>query len=360
MVEAGYFPLFSGLRVSLHTEKGSPPLTLSKDDVVEAKVVRSFGSDKALLLINGRNITAKTPVPLRQGAVLSLKVHEASPFPALKLLGIRIPDQDALNIPALYSAIKDNVWKLASEALQDHGLPKEGLSLFRELMNEVTQRLFLEGSPELLREFIEKSGLSWETKLRKGLLNKTIKENDLTKLVKGDVKGLASQLLSLTKEKSVSLERLVSTIKSLQLLNHLSLEHTRQIFVPIPMQFPHGPFNVGQLLIQLPKKEEDGYRKRKTRKDYVRITFLLELSQLGPLRADLSIRGKEIQGMFLLSTEEAKALIEKNIPVFMRRIRERGFSFHFMACQLRDPDIVQQSLLKEIIYDTENTINLVA
>jgi hypothetical protein len=360
LVEAVFSPLFSGLRVSLHAEKGSPPLTLSKDDVVEAKVVRSLASDKALLLINGRNITAKTTVPLRQGAVLSLKVQEASPFPALRLLGIRIPDQNALSIPALYSALKDNVWKLTSEALQDHGLPKEGLSLFRDLMNEVTQRLFLEASPELLREFIEKSGLRWEAKLREGLLSKTTKGHDFPALIKGDLKGLASQLLASGKGKTLSLERLVSTIRSIQLLNHFGLEHARQIFVPIPMQFPHGAFHVGQLLIQLPKREEDGYRKGKTRKEYVRITFLLELSRLGPLRADLSIRGKEIQGMFLLSTEEAKALVEKNIPIFMRRISERGFSFHFMACQLKDPDIVQQSLLEELIDDAEHTINLVA
>jgi len=85
-----------------------------------------------------------------------------------------------------------------------------------------------------------------------------------------------------------------------------------------------------------------------------------ELSNLGPLRADLTIKGKEIEGRFLLTKEEAKLLIEKGIPIFVSRLKEKGFSVRSMECHLKDPEIVKQSLIEEIIHQEGNTISLVA
>jgi len=302
---------------------------------------------------------ARTYAPLREGKVLSLKVEEISPTPTLKLLGIELPDSNTLNISTVLSAIKENLWKSLFENIHLYGLSKKALSLFRELINDLSLRLFLKPPPGLLRILIEKSGLSWEAKLRRLLTNKGIGGDNLNKLVEGDLKGLISRFLALGGEKQVLLKRFVSTIKNIQLLNKLGLEQDRKIFLPIPIQFPDGLFTVGQLLIRLPQKGKDEYRRRQSGGDFFRITFLLDLCNLGPLRADLTMKGKEIGGKFLLTRKEAKLVIEKGIPIFISRMKERGFSIHSIECHLSEPEVVEQSLIKEIIQEQGNTISLV-
>lgn len=363
MIEVSY-PPSSASKISLQPEANPKSfLKLFKNEVVEGSVIKSSSLGEALLLINGRRVMAKTYVPLREGSVLSLKVEEIVPIPTLKVLGIKFTDSDAINISMILSAIKENLWKTIFENIHHYGLPKEALSLFRELMTDLSLRLFLKSNPELLRVFIDKSGLSWEGKLRKAALTRTIGRDNLNKLIEGDLKGLASRFLALKGENGVLkdvLERFVSTIKNIQLLNHLGLEQERKIFLPIPIQFSNGLFTVGQLLIHIPQKGKDGDTKQGIDKKFFRITFLLELSNLGPLRADLNIKGKEIGGRFLLTKEEAKLLIEKSIPIFISRLKEKGFSVRSMECHLKDPETVKQSLIEEIFQEEGNTISLVA
>jgi hypothetical protein len=227
-------------------------------------------------------------------------------------------------------------------------------------MNELSLRLFLKPSPELLRIIIDHSGLSWESKLRRLLIDKKVGGDNLNRLIEGDLKGLISRFLALKGEEEVFLKRFLLVIKEIQLLNRPGPEQDRKIFLPIPMQFPDGPFTVGQLLIHLPQKGKDEYGRQKNGKDFFRITFLLDLSNLGPLRADVTLRAKEIEGQFLLTNKEAKFVIEEGIPVFIERMEERGFSIRCIECHLKDPEIVKESLIKEIIQEEDNTISLVA
>ena len=361
MIEVSY-PPFSTSKISLQPEANSKPLLkLFKNEVVEGKVVQSFSSGNVSLLIKGRGVMAKTYVPLKEGNILSLKVEETVPIPTLKLLGIKFMDSNAINTSILLSAIKENLWKSTFENINHYGLPKEVLSPFKELIHYLSMGLFLKSTPELLWELIDKSGLNWEAKLRNIVLEKKIGgAADLDKLVQSDVKGSISRFLALTDEEGGFLKRFVSVIKNIQLLNHLGLEQDRKIFIPIPIQFPDGLFTLGQLLIHLPQKEKDGNTKKKIDKNPFRITFLLELSNLGPLRADLSIKEKEIGGRFLITKEEIKLLIKNNIPSLINKLQDKGFTVSSIECHLKNPEIVKQSLIREIIQEEGNTISLVA
>ena len=335
-------------------------LQLFKDEVVEGKVLESYSLDRALLLLKGKRVNARTHVPLREGRVLSFKVREVFPTPILKLIGARFTDSDAAKSSAIRRAIEQNLWKTVMENVPQYGLPRETLTLFRRLMVHLSMRVFATSPPELLKVLVDQSGLRWEAKLRKALLNKRTGRDDLNRLIEGDLKGLASTLLALKGEKGALLKGFVSTIQDIQLLNKVGLEQEGKLFLPIPMQFPDGLFTVGQLMIQLPQREEDeGKGRKKDNKSLFRITFLLELSHLGPLRADLAVRGKDIKGMFLLTREEARLRIEENIPIFISRVKERGFSLH-IECHCNDPEIVKKPLIAEIIQEEGSTISLVA
>jgi hypothetical protein len=354
-------PSSSPSKISLQKETHPKSfLTLSKNEIVEGMVLKSFSLSKALLFIKGRRVMARTAVPLTEGRLLSLKVQETVPVLTFKLLGTKPADLDIVSIALILSAVKENLWKSTSENIAHYGLSREALSRFKELMDDLSRGLFSKSGPDLLRLLIDKSGMSWEAKLREALHNKTIGRDNLAQLIDGDLKGLASKFLGLKGESAVLLKRLVSTLTHIQILNHLGLEQEEKIFLPVPIQFPDGLFTVGQLLIQLPQKEWDEHRKKKAHKDLSRITFLLDLSVLGPLRADLSIQGQAIEGRFLLTKKETKERIEKGIPLLVSRLEERGFSVLSMECHLKDPLIVNESLIQEIIPDEGYTLNLIA
>jgi len=355
-------PLSSASKISLRPE-GSVKnrLKFSKNEVVEGKVLESLPSGKVSLLIKGRRITANSGMPISQGKVLLLKVEEILPVPSLKLLGIKFQASKAINIPTILSAIKENLWKAISENRNLSELPKGAVTKFKELMDDVSMRSFFESKPEAyLKKMIDKSGLSWEAKLRKALIHNTVSGNNTNKIIEGDLKGLASKWLTLNKEKGVILKRFVSTIQNVQLLNQTGLEQDRKIFLPIPIQWPGGSFAVGQLLMHLPEKGEDESQSKERKKDVFRVSFLLELSHLGPLRADLTIKDKEIEGRFLLTKEETRRLVEKNIPIFIDSMKERGFSIGHMACHLKDAETVKEPLIKEIIHEEGSSVSLIA
>jgi len=360
LIQVGY-PTLQASKISLQSEENSTSIPkLIKNEVVRAKVLKSISLNKSLLLIKGREVLSRTHIPLSEGTILSLKVEEVFPNPVLKLLGTKINNIDAVNMSMILSAIKENLWKSLFEGINHYPLSETDIKKFRELMNDLSQRLFLKSEPDLLKKIIEKSGLCWEAKLKKIILQKTIGNDDFNKLAAEDLKGLGSKIISLMEGKEVLLNRFLAALENVQLINHMGLEQDRKIFIPIPIQFPDGLFTVGQLLIQLGQEKKGGHEGEKGNKGLFKISFLLELSNIGPLRSDLTIKEKEIYGRFLLTNEETKRLIEENLPTFINNLNKKGFSVLNMECQIKAPEIVKKSLIKEIIKEEGCTISLVA
>jgi hypothetical protein len=354
-------PAWQAFKIDLQSKENStPPPKLIKNEIITGKVLRSFSLSKSLLFIKGKKVIAETRVPLREGMKLSLKVEEASPNPILKLLDTNINSRRVVNTSIILSAIKENLWKSLCEGLKHEPLFGTDIKPFRQLMNNLSQRLFLKPEPDLFRKIIENTGFCWEAKLKNLFLQKRTGKPSISKLAKGDLKGLGSKIFSLMEGKQVLMKRFLSTIENIQLLNHMGLEQDRKLFIPIPIQFPDGFFTVGQLLIQLNQKKKGNHEEEGAKIGLLKISFLLELSNLGSLRSDLTIKEKEIYGKFILAKEEAKLIIEENLPTFIDALQKKGFSVPQMDCQIRSPEIITQSLVKEIIKEEGVTISLVA
>jgi len=331
-----------------------------KNEIVQGKVLKTISSKDTLLLINGKKVTARTRLPLKEGAILLLKVEEASPVPTLKLVGPPIAAPNTVNVSLILAAMQENLWESILESITQGGISKQEGLLFQELMHDLSAKLFKNPDPNLLKNFISKSGLGWEKKLKEICIQNQTGKDSINKIMAEDLKGLGSRLLVLNAEKETVLNRFISTIKNIQLLNQSGLEQDRKIFLPVPMQFPNGLFTVGQLLIHLYQEEKDEHGSKKKDRSFYRISFLLELSNLGPLRADLTIRDKSIDGKFLFSKKESKLLIEKNLPFLVDNLNGRGFSIGRMECCLKRPEVVKHSLIKEIIQPEGSTVSLVA
>lgn len=360
MIELGFSPFLSS-KISLQPE-GNPKVfpSFSKNEIVAGKVIKSLSLKDVVLLINGRRFTARTHTPLEEGRILSLKVEEVLPVPVLKLLGTKFSSADVINIPVLLSAMKENIWKSMFEGIIELGLPKKDAALFKALLNDLSQQLFLKSSPDFLKTFIEKSGMSWEAKLGKLCLQKMAGKDSVDKLISDDLKGLSSKFLTINEEKEALLSRFVSTLKNIQLLNHIGLEQERKIFLPLPFQLPDGFLGVGQLLVHLNQEKNDEREKNGTEKNLFHITFLLELSDLGQLRADLNIKGKEIDAGFYLTKEETRLLIEQNIPSLVNNLEEKGFSIRRMTFHMKEIEILENALIKEIFNKEGSSVSWVA
>jgi hypothetical protein len=354
-------PQHSEKSISLHIASNLKSLPkLTNNEIIEGRVLKAYPSGQFLISIKGKNVMAISNVPLKRGSVLTLKVEKISSVPVLKILGDGKRDIKAFNIPLILSAIKENLWESLLDSLNSKAVPRGKASLLKGLMNHVTMEIFSEPSQEILRTLIDKSGFRWEWKLKKAALQKNISGADIEKLVETDLKGMASKFFSLDGEKDILLKKLLSTISNIQLLNQQGFERERKIFLPIPIQLPDGLFTVGQLLIYMPKKREDGHAKQKNHDKSFIITFLLTMSKLGPLRADLSMKGNEIGGNFIVTSEKSKQIIENNLPAFVGSIKGKGFTVSAMECHLRDAEEVKKSPIREIFYEEGNTISLIA
>ena len=334
---------------------------LVENEIVKGKVVKSFSLKSVLLLIKGRRIMAETHMPLREGSVISLKVEEVQPNPVLKLLGTINQSIETINTSMILNGLNENVWKTIFENIDCCILPDKDKKLFKALIDDVSKKLFLKPNPDLLRELVDKSGIGWEAKLREIITSKTdYSKTNINELITGDLKGFGSKFISLMEGKNDLFERFVSTIKNLQLLNQFGLEQERKIFIPIPFQFPDGLFTAGQLLIHLNEnKKEDGDGKEKD-KEFFKISFLLEMTRLGPLRADLVVRKKQINGRFLIVEEKAKNIIEKQLPSLIESLEKKGFVILHFDCHIKEPVEIKDTLIKEIIHKEGHNINLVA
>ena len=154
--------------------------------------------------------------------------------------------------------------------------------------------------------------------------------------------------------------RFISTIENIQLINQLGLEQERKIFIPIPLQFPDGLFTMGQLLIHFNENKNEDDQGKENDKDFFRISFLLEMSNLGPLRADLVFSQKQINGRFLTVEEKAKRIIEKKLPFLIKTLEKKDFVISNFECHVKEPVEIKDTLIKEIIHKESHNISLVA
>ncbi|MBA3037558.1 MAG: flagellar hook-length control protein FliK [Desulfobacterium sp.] len=338
-------------------KRSASPVMFGENEIVKGKVIEILDSETAIINIKGRNFSAKTLVPLKIGADMAFKVERLTPVPVLKPLGIQFVKPEAASIPTILSAIEDNLWKSVFEKITTvKGSTPEKIS-YNQIVENLPKKLLESGRSEYLKEIIDRSGLFFEAKLKGALEQKPINAEQIRQLINNDVKGLLSDLLSKTDNEEA--KQLLSVIKNLQMLDISGLEQERKIFIPLPFLLPDGQFCVAQLLFQLPMVLKDAPEESAEENGQLKISLLLELSSLGPIRADFTLNGKMVYGMFRASIAETVEILETEMDSFVKNLEDKGFSIKHIECRLKEPEIVTEPLLLDMIQATENNINLV-
>ena len=324
-----------------------------KNQIINAKVIQLLPQGKTLLLVNGQKVVAKTALRLLPGEEVQLKVLEQKDAILLKLIG---PVQKMTN-----SQISSLV-RFFSKNGTIPDISESKMPGVKELFYEMALK---SDKPDetFLPKLLEKSGLVLEKKLARILLgnqsSQDIKGN-LEILLKQDIKGnLLKNLLMADPGKFEGLKMAASfleTIENFQLLNHHSSESGR-FLLPFPI-FNDQAFSFGQLLIDTGNKTKTN---SKDADKVIHISFLLNMTKLGPLRADFSILKKEITGRFLLKDDGTCQYVNSKISELKAGLAKIEYQVRKIECSIAKKEEIQQSSFIESLVTTsdDHVLNIV-
>ncbi len=206
---------------------------------------------------------------------------------------------------------------------------------------------------DFLPKLLSFGGLLFEKKMASVLETKGVASfrELLPQIVQQDAKGAALEALHQAIEKEASSSGRAGfsdTIESVQIVNSHTSESGRY-FLPFPIADPQG-FRLGQLFVDLGgKQEKDQENNRKN----IKIAFLLEMSQIGHVRADFSILDRAITGRFLFENTEACAYADSMIPRLKEGLAKAGFHAAAIDCVVAkpreiDPGVFMDACLEQV------------
>lgn len=346
-------------------------LPFTKDEVVQGRVIRPISPNRALLLFGEERVTARTSVPLRAGQIAFFKVEQVSPQCVLRLVEPRIGELCGVNRLLTWNVLRESPYKSLIKILAPFMRSGEESAVSRVpdmlvrwwgLLNRISFPSEQLHHGQFLKSFIDGSGMTWEHKLRSFLLSGFQSTNNLESLIEQDLKGLALKTLADgVGNKFVSAEaisKFVDSLEQFQLLNVSRLEGEGKLFFTIPLQF-HDKLSFGEILIDVAGKREDESPDRDGDK-VLRVSFLLHMSCLGPVRADVSVFQKTIRVGFWVSREEIQSLFNNYKALLKNQLERHGFDLQEITCCLQEASVLTQtSLVEELVDFEEHQINLV-
>jgi hypothetical protein len=316
---------------------------LAKHEIIQGRVLRSMTDQGTVIAIKDRQVIARSQVPLEPDQLLLLRVEELSPTPLLRLLGIV---GRSAGVSVFLEAAEQNLWQQVLENLGRSVTAGTERDRLRALLKELSVFFGKQPGRESLRDWIGKSGMIWENKLRSLSLQGRVTPDGLNRLAAEDLKGLLAGMVRKEEGTSPLIEKLLKVIENLQWLNHQGLSQAGKIFLLIPFRFPDGFWTVAHLLIQKVREEETSRALRKGKS--CRAVVLTELPSLGRVRAEVMIEMNDVRIAFLAENDRSGNRLRELLPFLIDRLLDRGFRVREATCEVRDPDFLRQGLVHEL------------
>jgi hypothetical protein len=208
------------------------------------------------------------------------------------------------------------------------------------------------GNPENLKQLVDRSGLSYEAKLKDALLSNTVLEKNVNTLAEKDLKSLLLRLSQdlakvpgiISKEGNLqgnhslnSLLALVNAsiekIETNQLVNYLTARNDQQVVLQIPVVLPEG-IKTAELYIRSGSRQKKG----KTPDDDCHIIFLLTMKNLGHLRIDTQVTDKKIGCIIQVDNRKIADFVTRNLSELSRRLSGLDFAVEKLSCTIKKSD----------------------
>ena len=354
----------SSSNIWIQKEAASPPHFdgLQKGQIVKATVENATSAREAVLNIQGKRVQARTHMPLKSGETLLLRVEDNGVQPTFKLMEakggrfIHLPP-DLLSRSGPYGLLARVMQTLDTATgppnLNETGSQMESLIRSLSLKTENTDTDFL-------KSLFRGSGVTWENKLVRLLdSDRTISSGLVKDLINGDVKAL-SMRLALQLEKAepsafTQIKAFLENMEHLQLLNERSVRESGRYLLPFPFLFDET-LRFGQLLIDLGRQDDSEDKRDRL----VKVSFLLEMSNLGNVLADFSILKHALSGTFSVETDPIRKLVMENIPQLKKKMKHTGFEIYNITCRVVEPETLSTtSLADRLIHTDDGVLNIV-
>ncbi len=325
--------------------KDIPTPVFKENQIVSAKVLHLLPRGNAQLLINGQQVVAKTGLLLNPGEELQLKVVQQKDSVLLKL----IEPLQSVGTKQLVSLIR---FLSKNNTLQD--VARTNIPDLTKVLRETALQSG-KRDDSFLPRLIENNGLLLEKKMA-SLLNvqgQDTVRSSLDQLLKQDLKGALLNQLAMATSKGEAMQKTVTgfldILENFQLVNTQTSESGRYL-MPFPI-FVGSDLNFGQLLIDTGEKKEDQDRDNNK---VVRVSFLLNMTNMGPVRADFSILKKAITGRFLLENDDICDYVKSMIPELKNRFEQIEYAVGNIECFTAAPEEIQPNALMETLFKNEN------
>jgi len=367
----------AGLKI-LSGKQKSPALPepgIKPGQTVDAKVLDVTPRNRVQLLVGGQKLTASTPLPLARGMDIPMKVVRSRDGIVLKPVpnpagpastgsggsvidsarggGVNaarsmspvpggLPDSNPL--PGTEKSFQPSAFQSFSPAKILQGLG--ALSQTRDpVLNNILKGLSLKSGvrdDQFLPRIIENMGLGFEKKLAAGLENAPDEKavsHEIRQLAGQDLKAAALSLSAVETEPGNAgvLKHITDALDAVSQLNVKSgdvgqNQDGARFLIPFPVWRGDG-FDFGQLMVDMGKAGTSS-----TEKKMLSISFLLNMTALGPLRADFSILDKTIAGRFLLENQVTCDYLISKISDLRQRLSGIGYQAGNIDCRVARPE----------------------
>ena len=351
------------LTLSLSSSQGRTISTnYAVGQLLEGKVEEVLSGQRFLINFKGVKVVAQSTVPLNPGQSVQVKVAQTSPQVILNLVMDGIEEQKALtflraNLPSSTSWA-DIVGKL-EKILTGEKLYQLDLAVDKGVLEKVVSSLAslsvnkdVVDNPENLKQLVDRSGLSYESKLKDALLSNTGLSKNLNALVEKDLKGLLLKLSQdleqlpgvMNKDGKAPVNPILNNllevvnasiekIETNQLVNYLTSRSDQQVVLQIPVVLPEG-IKTAELYIRSGGKRG---KKGKSAED-CHIVFLLTMRNLGNLRIDTQVMEKKMKCAIQVDNREIARFVKRNLPDLSQRLSGLGYRVEKLSCMVTKPD----------------------
>jgi len=349
-------------------------MNLKPGRIVNAKVLDVTSENRIQLLVNGQKLTVSSQLPLTRGMDISMKVVRSRdgivlmPVPTssapksidtagtavntgrrMSSVPAGLPDSNSP--PGPEKSSQKNTFQSVSPVKIFQGL--NALSQTREpILNDILMGLSLKSdvrNDQFLPQIIKNMGLSFEKKLAAGLEDGPDKKtvaHVIKQLAGQDLKAAALSLAGMENDpgKTTVLKHISDALDNFAQLNVKSgdggqNQDAARFLLPFPVWREDG-FDFGQLMVDTGKTGTAN-----TGKKMLSISFLLNMTALGPLRADFSILDKTIAGRFLLENQATCDYLTPKISELRQRLSGIGYQAGNIDCRVARPEQIAPTSL---------------
>lgn len=154
-----------------------------------------------------------------------------------------------------------------------------------------------------------------------------------------------------------SFKEFVQNLENVQLLNsHLS--ESGKYIIPFPL-FSGDQFSFGQLLIDLGQKDKDDENGSSKENSLLKVSLFLDMTNLGPVRADFSVLKNNITGGFQVSDQETADFFNSMLSELKERLQTHQFNVHKIECRVVEPEkLAEKSIINELLKSEDHGLSL--